>query len=47
MQVLLEKSMEDHLLTAFAFIVDVKQPFISAAAVCGLQKAVVVPVIEF
>lgn len=41
MQVLLEKITEEPLLAEFAFILDVKQPFISAA-VCGLQTAVVV-----
>lgn len=38
---MLEKITEEPLLTAFAFILDVKQPFISAAAVRGLQTEVV------
>ena len=47
MQILLEEITEELLLAAFAFILDVEQPFISAAAVCGLQTAAVVLVIEF
>lgn len=37
---MLEKITEEPLLTVFAFILDVKQPFISAAAVCGLQTEI-------
>lgn len=44
---MLEKVTEEPLLTAFAFILVVKQPFISAAAVCGLQTEVVVLGIVF
>lgn len=47
MQVLLEKITEEPLLAAFAFMLDVNQPFISAAVVCGIQAAVLVPLIEF
>lgn len=43
---MLEKITEEPLLTAFSFIL-VKQPFISAAAVYGLQTEVVVLGIVF
>lgn len=39
--------MEEPLLAPFAFVLDVKQLFTSAAAVCGLQIAAAVPIIEF
>lgn len=39
--------MEEPSLAPFAFIFDVKQLFTAAAAVCGLQTAAVVLIIEF
>lgn len=42
MQILLEEIIEEPLLAECAFILHVKQPFISAAAVCGLHTAVIV-----
>lgn len=39
--------MEEPSLAPFAFIFDVKRLFTAAAAVCGLQTAAVVLIVEF